>query len=236
MLRIGHPAFSTRRSHEAPRWGGRPGSGAGDEASRTGGRKRSVIRIRSVERREAQRLGGKASQTFRSPPRAPRDGPRKPVLARCAATARAGLASLRLPMRGLANPWRLPALHSPFGETEKGTGGARAETNKQGSAALATRGVIPGRDEVASPESIIPSSEIETLAARHREDRGYGFRAPRCARPGMTKCARAPSRNDGSSSSLNACSGITKNARAQKPRSRMGIVPQGEHVIWRSAP
>src|ERR1043165_3151878 len=131
MLRIGHPAFSTRRSHEAPRWGGRPGSGAGDEASRTGGRKRSVIRIRSVERREAQRLGGKASQTFRSPPRAPRDGPRKPVLARCAATARAGLASLRLPTRGLANPWRLPALHSPFGETEKGTGGARAETNNR---------------------------------------------------------------------------------------------------------
>src|SRR5581483_6650685 len=23
--------------------------------------------------------------------------------------------------RGLASPWRLPALHSPFGETEKGT-------------------------------------------------------------------------------------------------------------------
>src|SRR5258708_14997632 len=26
----------------------------------------------------------------------------------------------RAAQRGLANPWRLPALHSPFGETEKG--------------------------------------------------------------------------------------------------------------------
>src|SRR5207253_459498 len=35
-------------------------------------------------------------------------------------------------MRGLANPWRLPTLHSPFGETEKGTGGALAEVKQPG--------------------------------------------------------------------------------------------------------
>jgi hypothetical protein len=34
------------------------------------------------------------------------------------ASVPAGYAS---PSRGLASPWRLPALHSPFGETEKGT-------------------------------------------------------------------------------------------------------------------
>ena len=55
------------------------------------------------------------------------------------ATARAGFASLRLPMRGLANPWRFPALHSPCGE--KGKAGRRAgpgpKSKKQGGAALA---------------------------------------------------------------------------------------------------
>jgi hypothetical protein len=38
----------------------------------------------------------------------------------------AGLAN---PLRGLASPWRLPALHPPFGETEKGTPGAPGAVN-----------------------------------------------------------------------------------------------------------
>jgi hypothetical protein len=43
----------------------------------------------------------------------------------------------RLPPRGLANPWRLPALHSLIGKKEKGTGGAHAEMKQSGGGALA---------------------------------------------------------------------------------------------------
>src|SRR3954452_4312809 len=51
--------------------------------------------------------------------------------------AQAVRSNARLPPRGLANPWRLSALHSPFGETEKGPGGAHAEVKQPGGAALA---------------------------------------------------------------------------------------------------
>src|SRR4051812_18475241 len=68
--------------------------------------------------------------------RAPRDGSRKPVRMGLANPFRQGCAGSpglkhRLPTRGLANPWRLPALHSPSGRRKKGKGDAHAETNNR---------------------------------------------------------------------------------------------------------
>ena len=109
-----------RRRGEA----GGPGSGAGDQASRTGvfaGRNPP----RPVERREAQRFGGKASHAFRSPPaRAsgwvsqarPNGDSQNPF--RQGATVFGGNAGHH---RGAVaqRPWRLPALHFPRGKGKR---------------------------------------------------------------------------------------------------------------------
>src|ERR1043165_5768636 len=124
----------TRRRHDAPGGWAKAEGRAGEQACASGPKRSNPLR--PVERREAQRLGGRASQTLRSSParslgtglaNPSERGLAKPVLAR-----RVG-ASEEMPgtMRGLANPWRLPALHSLRGRRKKGTGGARAEQNNR---------------------------------------------------------------------------------------------------------
>src|SRR6185312_5509491 len=69
-----------------------------------------------VERREAQHPGGRPRKPAAVAVRAPGGGLRNPALE----PRRADRPIARVVQRGLASPWRLPALHSLRG-TEKGT-------------------------------------------------------------------------------------------------------------------
>jgi hypothetical protein len=116
-------------------------------------------------------------------PRAPRDGSRtpvrtgdsqNPVQARCDGVRR----KCRAPSgRRSAAPLAPPGAPFPSGKRKKGPAMPAPETTKQGGGALAKPLlVIPGRAR-REPKSITSSSQVETLAERHREDHGYGFRA-----------------------------------------------------------
>ena len=172
---VGPTARCSARSHEAPeRQAGRGKRGRRSGQPHPGPEAGNCDR--PVERREAQRLDGRVSQALRSSPaRAsgrvshtrPNGGiakPRSGKVRRCSeempGTIRGAVAQ---------RPWRLPALHSPFGETEKGTGGAHAEQNNR----AAERWLKPLR---ASPESITTRREIETETERYGKCRGYGLR------------------------------------------------------------
>jgi hypothetical protein len=112
----------------------------------------AAVRWRSFARSRSSpaAASGWASQTHPS-------GPRKPAQTRF---ARQSGVTHRLPPRGLANPWRLPALHSPRErETENGTG-QPAALSKKGGAALAW--VLPASCRGASPESRATSREVGT--------------------------------------------------------------------------
>jgi hypothetical protein len=75
-----------------------------------------------MERREAQ-------HPYVTGVRAPRGRTRNPVLENW----RAGRPDRKgMPMRGLANPWRLPALHSPFWGEEKRDSGLPGAFNNTG--------------------------------------------------------------------------------------------------------
>src|SRR3954471_3747711 len=93
-------------------------------------------RSRPVERREAQRFGGEASHASRSSP-ARASGrvsqtrpsrPRKPLQAML--RPQSGTKA-RAATEGPGKPLAPPGAPFPFGETEKGTGGAHAETNNR---------------------------------------------------------------------------------------------------------
>src|SRR3954449_6259301 len=89
-----------------------------------------------VERREAQRFGGEASHAFRSSParasgrvsQTRPSGPRKPVQARL---RRQSGNKAPAATEGLRKPLAPPGAPFPFGEKEKGTGGAHAEQNNR---------------------------------------------------------------------------------------------------------
>jgi hypothetical protein len=100
--------FRARRAHDTPACGK---SASGREIFRSWGRPTS----RPVERREAQRpISGLRKPVGRLAPRLA-SGRRNPVR-----QARDPGAS-QAPARGLASPWRLPALHS-LSERKQGTG------------------------------------------------------------------------------------------------------------------
>jgi hypothetical protein len=101
MIFLSQPRFAASRPHEAALrveqaggWGRR--SGPEPFGADAGQR----VRDRLVERREAQPLSPKGA-------RVPRQAS-QPCLERRAERA------LARPVRGLANPWRLPALHRPL--------------------------------------------------------------------------------------------------------------------------
>src|SRR4051794_15806663 len=116
--------------------------------------------------------------------RAPRDGPRNPVRMGLANPFRQGCAGSpglkhRLPPRGLANPWRLPALHSPLGKRKKGPA---APTPRQitGRRSFGSALVIPAERNAPEPESIDTEFEVGT---RHRAmTRGWWLWVPARAR------------------------------------------------------
>src|SRR5262245_12172573 len=89
--------------------------------------------------------------------------------------------------------------------------------------------VIPGRREAASPESITTAVSMWGTAAHHRIDRGYGFRAPRCARPRNDRVVAAKARWPGkarpSASHSISCDGL-RIERAEIRRER-------DHVLER---
>ena len=91
--------------------------GAGRHPARRGELARQSRRFGRMERREAQHPGGRPRKPAVVAVRAPGSGPRKPALE----PRRADRPIARAVQRGLANPWRLPALHSLFGGEEKGT-------------------------------------------------------------------------------------------------------------------
>src|SRR3954463_3948195 len=139
MLRILHLCRCSARCHEANRTAGGPEI----RLNFPGPERRNPLRL--VERREAQRLGGKASHAFRSPHarasgRASQthpNGPRKPVQA---SLRRQSGNKAPAATEGPRKPLAPPGAPFPFGETEKGTGGAHAEVKQPGGAALAKIG------------------------------------------------------------------------------------------------
>ena len=109
-----------RRTHEAARK--RVGSGAPTTSVVTGRYREQPGTGWPVERREAQRPAGRPRKPAGFGRARLAGRPRKPVrLARETGASQA-------PERGLANPWRLPALHCPhpLGERKKGHRRARA--------------------------------------------------------------------------------------------------------------
>ena len=107
--------------------------------------------------------GQQASQTCRCGTRAPRDGIRNPVLktGQAGGSPAGSSAARETPrsqgaLRGLAHPWRLPALHSPLRrERENGTGHPRPSLKR-----AAQRWLLSFRGaRSASPESITTIAE-----------------------------------------------------------------------------
>jgi hypothetical protein len=143
---------------------GRAG-GAGDQASRTWGRTRATADGRwSAGRRSGSVAGLRKPSDHR--PRAPRDGFRKPVLARRvgAPIARgAREASQASQGRRSAAPRRLPALHFPLRrDEEKGTGAAHAEPNNRAAERWLMLIASFRGARSASPESITTNKDVET--------------------------------------------------------------------------
>src|SRR2546423_27015 len=114
-------ALLGRRLARGVAWQGGPGSGAGDRASRTRDRTRATATDRwSAGRRSVSVAGLRTPLDHRT--RAPRDGIRNPVRMGFATPSRQGAWALpneggareasQPSHGGLANPRRLPALHS----------------------------------------------------------------------------------------------------------------------------
>src|SRR4051794_41482547 len=114
--------------------------------------------------------------------RAPRDGPRKPVRMGLANPFRQGCAGSpgikhRLPPRGLANPWRLPALHSPSGIRKEGPA-VPTPSKTTGRRSFGSALVIPAERNAREPESIDTEFEDGTRTERRGAPCGYGSRLP----------------------------------------------------------
>lgn len=125
--------------------------------SRGGRGRRRMVRGETsrspMERREAQHPGGRPRKPAAVAVRAPGGGPRNPVLE----PRRADCPIARAVQRGLASPWRLPALHSPYGETEKGTGAPAPSKNRADDARLS---VVLRRPARNAPSLETSESEI----------------------------------------------------------------------------
>jgi len=148
------------RCHDATR--DRPGSGPPTTRS-------------AVERREAQRFGGEASQALRSPPAraSGRDSHPHPCKARWGVRRNAPAPHKgAVAQRPGASRRSIPSLEGD-GKRERATC-ALAET---GSGALATTVVIPGPSAARSPESITTERDNGTQTEQRRRACVYGFRA-----------------------------------------------------------